>query len=157
LRILAANRKTPLVDLLLSDMYVQLPLLPRDLIIALLLAAVGFPLSASKAAAKRRLRHSLFAGLALVGGLIAILCYWIERMLIVSLVYIAIQAIQNWQPPKLLPPEMNVSGDVYLHRFALASFAGGGSVILNLILMSVLVACWNRRRLRYLLGAALLI
>ena len=50
-----------------------------------------------------------------------------------------------------MPPELNVSNSVRVHRFTQASFAGLALLILNLLLIAGLAKWWNQRRWRWTL------
>ena len=138
-RYLAANEVLLVPPESIDYMYVHLPTLPRDLTLLTMLAATGIGSWQSASSTKAKPRQNVYAVVAAGLVLIGLIAYWGDRMLIPFLVYIAVSGIEMCQPAKLLPPEMNISTTVRIHRFMTASFAGMALLILNLLLLFGLV------------------
>ena len=90
---------------------VQRPLLPRDLAILTMLAATGI-------SHRRTVRlgpfgcDKLLRGLAAAVVLAGLMAYEADRTFITFLIYLAVTGIELYQPPRLMPPEFNVSNSV---------------------------------------------
>jgi hypothetical protein len=157
LGMLAANNQLAETQNIDSMMYLQLEDLPRNLAVLIMLASFGLSLPMRNPDTTAPRSQKIFAFLAVVGTLIAILLAWYERMTIPALVYIAVSGIELAQPAKLLPAEMNISTALRIQHFALVSFAGLLLLALNLLLLSALTTYWNLRRMRLPLVLAVIV
>jgi hypothetical protein len=135
--------------------YIQTQTLPQDLAALAMLVATGLGSWQNLPAKAAPWRQRLYAAVGMGGMLIGIVAYWADRMLIWFLVYLALSGVEAAWPPRLLPPEMNVSSAVRAHRFALGSFTGLSLVIVNLLLIASLVWWWNKPRVRSMLVISL--
>ena len=130
---------------------VQRPLLPRDLAILTMLAATGISHRRTVPARAVRLRQTVYVALAAAVVLAGLMAYEADRTFITFLIYLAVTGIELYQPPRLMPPEFNVSNSVRVHRFTQASFAGLALLMLNLLLIVGLAKWWNQQRWRWVL------
>ena len=130
---------------------VRLPLLPRDLAMLAMLAATGLSYRRTETDRAVRTRQTVYVMIAVAvvaGGLMA---YEADRTLIPFLVYLSVNGIALYQPPRFMPPELNVSNSVRVHHFSRASFAGLALLLLNLLLITGLAKSWNQRNWRWTL------
>src|SRR5262249_7094666 len=102
--------------------------------------------------AKRPRRQWVYQGVALLAGLIGLVAYWADRMLVMFLVHLAICGVEVAQPSGAYPPEINVSTKVRADRYLDGTTAALPLVIVNLALTAALVSTWKRPRLRLLVG-----
>lgn len=131
--------------------YVEYPTLPRDFAVLAMLVATGLGSWQSSPAKATPPRQRVYDAVAASGMLIGIILYWADRMLVWFLVYLAVSGVEMAEPPRFLPPEMNVSTAVRIHRFTLFSFAGLPLVIANLLLIGGLLKFWNKPHCRSML------
>jgi hypothetical protein len=130
---------------------VQRPLLPRDLAILTMLAATGISHRRTVPARAVQWRQTVYVMLAAAVVLAGLMAYEADRTFITFLIYLAVTGVELYQPPRLMPPEFNVSNSVRVHRFTQASFAGLALLMLNLLLIAGLAKWWNQRRWRWVL------
>ena len=138
--------------------YVRLPMLPRHLAVLAMLVAASLDLWQTRPLERTSTRRKVTSVFAAAGTLVALFVYWADRMFIVFLVYLAVSGVEAAQPPQLVPPEMNVSTEIRINRFALAGFAGLPMLLANVLLIGdtrgmveqvslpMGIVAWSRRR-----------
>jgi hypothetical protein len=133
--------------------YVAHETLPNDLAVLTMLVAASFTLRSAANPKVTRWWKRAFGVAAVLGGALAALVYWDDRLLVTYLVYLAITGIIRAQPARLLPPERNVPDSVWANQFAIASLIGACVVATNVLLLWAIARYWNRPRVRWpLLG-----
>ncbi len=83
--------------------------------------------------------------------MIGIIAYWADRLLIWYLVYLAVSGVEMAQSAWLLPPELNISSAIRLHRFTVGSFAGLLFVSTSLLMICSVVKWWHKSFCRWIL------
>ncbi len=135
--------------------YVRFPALPRDLAILAMLVATGLGSWQHSPAKETPGRKKVYEIVAAGCTLVVVIAYWMDRMVTWFLVYLALSGVEAAQPPRWLPPEINVDTAVRIHRFTLVSFAGLPLAVANLLLVGGLVKWWRKPRLRSMLAICL--
>ncbi len=130
---------------------VRLPLLPRDLAMLAMLAATGLSYRRTETDRALRTRQTVYVMIAVAVVAVGLMAYEADQTLIPFLVYLSVNGIALYQPPRFMPPELNVSNSVRVHHFSRASFAGLALLLLNLLLITGLAKSWNQRNWRWTL------
>ena len=128
--------------------YVIREKLPNDLAVLTMLAAMGVSGGFERRAATVLRRQYFNSSIAVVAIAIVVVAYWIDRMLIPYLIYLAVSGIARSQPARLLPPDRNIRDAVWNQQFAVVTSIAALVVVLNLVIIWAIVRGWNQRRRR---------
>ena len=139
------------------DFYLAIERLPNDLAVLVMLAIVSGQIAFNQRQTAAPRRKVLYAVVAVLGGAVALIAYWTDRMLIPFLIYLAVNGISRSQPAWLLPPERNIRDAVWADQFAVASLIGTCLVALNLFIFWSVARSWNRPRWKWLLMIVLIV